>query len=110
TVQRNWALAVYVLYLLGTITGVTALIGVIMAHMKVNEASPLWRSHFAFQIRTFWWGLLLGIVFGVLTLVLIGILLLVALGIWFIARSVVGLVKTVNGEPIPDPRSMLLGL
>jgi uncharacterized membrane protein len=113
-VQRNWALAVYVLYLLSSITAVTSLIGVIMAHLKVNEASAVWRTHFAFQIRTFWWGLLAGFIGVVmcLTVILIpvGILLFVLLGIWFIARSVVGLVKTVNGEPIPAPHSLLLGL
>lgn len=113
--QRNWSLAVYVLYLLGAPSGgVTSLIGVIMAHIKVNEAETLWRSHFVFQIRTFWWSVLaviLGIVMCVTVILLpFGILLLTVLGFWVIARCVVGLIKTANNEPIPAPHSLLLGL
>src|SRR5205823_9746562 len=54
----NLALIVYILYCVGYFTGVTALIGVIIAHVKVDEADPVLRSHYQFQIRTFWIGLL----------------------------------------------------
>lgn len=112
--ERNWSLAVYVLYLLSLVTGVTSIVGVIMAHLKVNQAGPVWRSHFAFQIRTFWWGVLAGLV-GVLlcvTVILLplGLLLFFAVSIWFIVRCVIGLVKTSGGEPIPAPQSLLFGV
>lgn len=113
--QRNWSFAIDVLYLLGAPTGgVTSLIGVVMAHIKVNEASSLWRSHFAFQIRTFWYGVLAAILAVVMcvTVVLLpfGLILFFALGIWTVARCIVGLIKTANNEPIPAPHSLLLGL
>ena len=112
---RNWSFAIYVLYLLGGPTGgVTAIIGVIMAHIKVAEADPVWRSHFGFQIRTFWWSVLAGVI-GVgmcVTVILlpVGLLLFTVLGFWVIARCVVGLIKTAGGQPIPAPQSLLLGL
>lgn len=114
TTQRNWSFAVYVLYLLGGVTGFTPLIGVIMAHIKVNEAEPVWRSHFAFQIRTFWWSVLavvVGVVMCVTVILLpFGLILFFVVGIWSVARCVVGLIKTAGSEPIPAPQSVLLGL
>lgn len=112
---RNWSFAIDVLYLLGAPTsGLTSLIGVIMAHIKVNQADPLWRSHFAFQIRTFWYSILfviLGVIMCVTIILLpFGIVLLTGIGIWVVARSIVGLIKTANNEPIPSPQSLLLGL
>ena len=50
------ALSVYVLYLLGFFTGLTAVIGLIIATMQGDRADPVSRSHFRFQVRTFWIG------------------------------------------------------
>jgi uncharacterized membrane protein len=50
------ACAVYVIYGVSYFTGVSALIGVIIAHIKVNDADAMLRSHYRFQIRTFWIG------------------------------------------------------
>src|ERR1039458_841677 len=52
------ALIVYVLYCVGYFTMISALIGVIIAHVKVHDTDPVLRSHYQFQIRTFWIGLL----------------------------------------------------
>ena len=56
--QRGLALTVYILYLIGYLTGFTALVGVIIAHVKASSADEVLRSHYRFQIRTFWIGLL----------------------------------------------------
>src|ERR1043166_1401476 len=52
--EGETAKIVYILYLLSLIVGVTGIIGVIIAH--VNHAdSPEWvKTHYRFQIRTFW--------------------------------------------------------
>jgi uncharacterized membrane protein len=42
-----------VLYCLGYFTAFTALIGVVIAHVKVDDANPALRTHYQFQIRTF---------------------------------------------------------
>ena len=44
------ALAVYALYVLGYFTVVTALIGVVIAYVKIEDADPVTQSHFRFQV------------------------------------------------------------
>ena len=56
--DRGLAFVVYVLYLLGYITGITAIIGVIIAYLQAGSANPLMKSHYTFQIRTFVIGLI----------------------------------------------------
>ena len=52
------ALGVYILYFVGYFTGITAIIGVIIAHLQANSANPVLKSHYTFQKKTFWMGLL----------------------------------------------------
>ena len=49
--DKQLALIVYILYFAGYITGITKLIGVIIAHFKIADADPLLRTHYQFQIR-----------------------------------------------------------
>jgi uncharacterized membrane protein len=51
--ERGLAFAVYVLYLLGYITGITAIIGVVIAYIQADSADAPVKSHYIFQIRTF---------------------------------------------------------
>ena len=103
------ALAVYVLYLLGFFTGLTAVIGLIIASMQVDRADPVSRSHFRFQIRTFWIGLLF-LVVGVIGLhVAVGALILLWWGVWTLIRCVKGLLALNAGEPIADPELWFFG-
>src|SRR5215468_2312868 len=55
---RQIALIIYILYFVSYFTGITALIGVIIAHVQIPSADPLLNTHYRFQIRTFWIGLL----------------------------------------------------
>lgn len=51
--------AIYACYALGFFIGVSALVGVIIAYVKRDDAAGTWMaSHFSWQIRTFWWSLL----------------------------------------------------
>jgi uncharacterized membrane protein len=103
------ALTVYILYLLGFFTGLTAVIGLIIASMQGDRADPVSRSHFRFQIRTFWIGLLF-VVVGVVALhVAIGGLILLWWVIWTLIRCVKGLLALNSGEPIADPESWFFG-
>ncbi len=103
------ALAVYILYLLGFFTGLTAVIGVIIASMQGDRADPVSRTHFRFQIRTFWIGLLF-VVVGVVALhVVIGGLILLWWVIWTLIRCVKGVLALNAGEPIADPESWFFG-
>ena len=50
---------VYVLYALSYFTGITAIVGIIINYVKREDAAGTWlESHFRWQIRTFWFGLL----------------------------------------------------
>lgn len=58
TSQQQLAKIVYILYLVGVVFGITGLIGVVMAYIYKSDAPEWLSSHYQFQIRTFWIGLL----------------------------------------------------
>ena len=103
------ALIVYILYFVGYITGITALIGVIIAHVKIGEADPLLRTHYQFQIRTFWIGILYFVIGLILTFVLIGILVFIWLFVWSLVRNVKGVLALNENKPIQNPASWMFG-
>src|ERR1043166_1907245 len=104
------ALIVYVLYLAGYVTGgITWVIGVIIAHVQVGNADPQLASHYRFQIRTFWIGVLYIIVAGILLAVLVGFLVFAWLFIWSLIRNIKGLLLLNENRPIANPGSLLFG-
>lgn len=107
--QRGVALTVYILYLIGYLTGFTALIGVIIAHVKAPSSDEVLRSHYRFQIRTFWIGLLYLVIGWLLVYVVIGILVLFWWLIWSVVRIIKGMVVLNDGRPISRPKSWLFG-
>ncbi len=106
--SRNAAI-IYVLYLAGFVLGVTPLIGLIMAYISHDEAEPWLQSHYRFQIRTWWMGLLFGLITFVLVFVLIGFLLIPVVAVWYIVRCVKGLNALSKREPIATPTSWTFG-
>jgi uncharacterized membrane protein len=103
------AVVVYLLYGAGYFTGFSALIGVIIAHVKVMDADPVLQSHYRFQIRTFWIGLLYLVIGVPLCAVLIGIPILAWWFIWSLIRIVKGSLLVIEHKPIADPKSWLFG-
>jgi hypothetical protein len=51
-------LTVYILYVVGFLTGITVLVGVLIAYLERDITDRVSQSHFQFQISTFWIGLL----------------------------------------------------
>jgi uncharacterized membrane protein len=51
-------LTVYTLYLVGFLTGITVLVGVVIAYLQRDRTDRVSQSHFQFQVTTFWIGLL----------------------------------------------------
>jgi uncharacterized membrane protein len=100
---------IYILYLASFVVGITAIAGVVIAYINRGKAGGWVESHYTYLIRTFWIGLLYGLVSVVLMFVLIGILLALATAVWFIARCVIGLQALGRGEPIKNPESWMLG-
>lgn len=82
----------YILYLIGLVIGITALVGLVFAYVKRGNQNPDWlNSHYSFQIRTFWYGLVYLIVGSLLSVIIIGWLILLFWLIWLIVRCVKGL-------------------
>lgn len=125
TEDKTMPAVCYALYLLAFATGITAVVGLIIAYSQQSTAGPAMRTHYTFLIRTFWIGLLLAIVAGiaggvlfaigaVLTVILIGFPIMALAGlvwavaaIWFGVRCVVGLVYLSRGEAYPRPYAVL---
>jgi uncharacterized membrane protein len=117
----NWTHLVYGLHALSLVTGIIgaatvvgafltgwpSLIAVILNYVKRGQVRGSWlESHFRWQIRTFWYGLLwvsLCLLFVVAT---VGIGLLIAwlplglVGLWFIYRIARGWLQLTNRRPM----------
>ena len=100
---------IYILYLAGLIVGITPLVGIVLAYMNRGAASGAYESHYAWAIRTFWIGLLYGLLSIVLSILIVGALLAIATVVWWIIRCVVGLRQLGRNEPIKNPQSWLIG-
>ncbi len=99
---RTLTLAVYILQALGFFVGITWIVGVVINYVKKEEvAGTPYESHFRWQIRTFWFGLLWGVLGGVLAIVLIGFAVLFADMVWIIYRIVKGWLNLNDGKPMP---------
>jgi uncharacterized membrane protein len=111
----------YGLFLLAYATGITAIVGLILAYVQRGTAGPVNASHYTFIIRTFWIGLAMmigvGILFGVgaiLTVILIGFpimalawLMGAVAAVWYGLRCILGLVYLSRGEAYPRPYALL---
>ena len=102
-------MAVYALYLIGLFTGGLAfLVGVVIAYIQRGRAeSPYLVSHYRYQIRTFWIGLLYSCISVLLMIVGIGFLLAVAVAIWLAVRCILGINQLSKREPIAAPTTWL---
>jgi uncharacterized membrane protein len=98
---RTLATAVYALQAAGFLIGITWIVAVIIDYVKRDEAQGTWlESHFGWQIRTFWWGLLWGAIGAVLVFVFVGFLIWTAAAIWVIYRIVKGWLALNDGKAI----------
>lgn len=96
------------LYLASFITGITAIIGIVLAHIWQGESGEGWeKSHYQYLIRTFWLALVGGVIGVVLMIVLVGFLVLGAVSVWVVIRSVISLTKAQRREPISNPTTLL---
>ncbi|WP_299194872.1 DUF4870 domain-containing protein [uncultured Amphritea sp.] len=99
---------IYILYLASLVFGITGLVGLIMAYINKDDASDWLKTHYQWQIRTFWMGLLYTVIGLITTSILIGFLILLLNLIWFIIRCVKGLSALEKQQPLPQPTSWFL--
>ncbi|MEE4199687.1 DUF4870 family protein [Erythrobacter sp.] len=94
-------------YLGSFVTGISGLVGIVLAHVWQGENREGWAaSHFTYLIRTFWIGFAASLVALVLSFVLIGFLLYPIIAVWVGIRSVMSLIKAQRREPIADPNTL----
>lgn len=89
------------------LTGWPSIIAVVLNYIKRSEARGTWlESHFRWQIRTFWFGLLWISLCGVFIIATFGIGLLFVwlpitlVGLWFVYRIVRGWITLGDSRPM----------
>ena len=88
------------------LTGWSSIIAVILNYVKRSDVRGTWLdSHFAWQIRTFWYALLWLVVGGILFATVVGIPFAVVLwletGIWVLYRIIRGWLALSSRKPMP---------
>ena len=92
---------IYALYAASIIFGLTIFIAIVMNYIKRPDVQGTFlESHFTWQIRTFWYTLLWGIIGSVTAVILIGFIILIGLFFWFIYRIVKGWLRLNDNLPI----------
>ena len=90
---------VYILYLVGLAVGITGIVGLVMAYVNRTDAPEWVQLHYRYQIRTFWIGLLYGVIGLVTAVILIGLFVWLFAVVWLIVRCVKGMQAITRGEP-----------
>ena len=117
----DWTQIIYGLHALSLVIGILgvatvfgsfligwpSIIAVVMNYIKRSDAAGTWlESHFRWQIRTFWFGLLWAALCGTFVLLTFGIGLLIVwlplgvLGLWFIYRIARGWLALRGRKPM----------
>jgi uncharacterized membrane protein len=98
---KNIATAVYALQAVSFLLVITYFIAVILNYIKRDDARGTWlESHFRWQIRTFWFGLLWFALGGLTFFIVIGWAILFAASLWLIYRILKGWLNLNDGKPM----------
>ena len=82
---------------------------VVLAYVNRGDGASWVDSHYRFQIRTFWIGLLFATVGSVLSIIVVGVVVLALLPFWLVIRCGRGLRYLMRAEPHPRPASWMFG-
>ena len=78
------------------------IVAVIINYVRKEEVAGTWlESHFRWQIRTFWFGLLWAVLGAILFVLIVGWFILAADAIWIIYRIVKGWLNLSENRPMP---------
>jgi uncharacterized membrane protein len=88
---KKVTMVVYALQAASFIFGVTLIAAIIVNYIKKEDVQATWlASHFRWQIRTFWFSLLWGVIGLITALLGIGFIILAADAVWLIYRIAKG--------------------
>lgn len=92
---------VYGLQAIGLLLPLTFIAGLIINYVKRDDArTTLVESHFRWQIRTFWFGLLWGALGGLTVIIGVGAVILFANYVWIMYRIIRGWLYLVDRKPM----------
>ena len=98
---RNLTQIIYFLYAASIVVGLTAIVAIIMNYIKRDDVTGTWlESHFRWQIRTFWFSLMWGVIGFLTSVILVGFVILFVAAIWYIYRIVKGLLNFYDNKPM----------
>jgi uncharacterized membrane protein len=99
--NKNITHVIYALYAASLISGITFIVAIILNYVKRDDvAGTLYESHFRWQIRTFWFSVLWGVIGAITFVLFVGIVILVVAGIWFIYRIAKGWLYLSESKPM----------
>ena len=105
--SQNTVKIVYLLMMVNIIIQFLGIIGVIIAYVNRADAPEWLKSHYQFQIRTFWIGLVLMLLGAFFWVMWIGLLILVFWIVWLVMRCVKGMKYLDQHQPHPNPTTWL---
>ncbi|HLT63207.1 MAG TPA: hypothetical protein VKZ92_01675 [Pseudohongiella sp.] len=92
---------IYALYAASFFLGITGIVAIVVNYVKKEEvAGTFMESHFRWQIRTFWYGLLWMVLGAITYFFLVGIIILAVCTIWIIYRLVKGWLYLNDNKPM----------
>lgn len=95
---------IYALYAGGFLIGISAIVAIIINYVKKQDVAGSWlESHFRWQTRTFWFGLLWNLLALTTFFIGIGIAVFAANFIWIIYRLVKGFLNLNDNKPMYSP-------
>ena len=103
---------IYGLFAVSFLIGVAAIAAVVIAYLQRGKPlSDMQASHIEWQIRTFWWGLLLAVIGFIspflLGSVIIGMLVFGVMIVWYVYRVAKGWYWLKDGRAIDDPTALI---
>jgi uncharacterized membrane protein len=105
--EGSAANTIYILYLVGLFVPITPIVGVIMAYANRSDAPEWVQTHYRFQIRTFWIGMLYGVIGLLTSIIVIGLFFLCFVFVWWVVRCVKGMQAIAAGSAYEHPTSWL---
>ena len=100
---KQLTMVVYILQAASFLVGITGIVAVVINYVKRDDTrGTIYESHFTWQIRTFWWGLLWSVI-GIATVWVLGLgfLVLAVNAIWMIYRVVRGFLAWNDRKAMP---------
>lgn len=99
--KKTLTTVIYAMYAASFFLAITSIAAIVINYLKQGEVRGTFlESHFRWQIRTFWYGLLWGVIGALLLFIFIGWFVLVANAVWLIYRIVKGWLNLNDNKPM----------